>query len=118
MERRRFVLGVVVALTGVAGFTSAASGQRAAPGRSSDQRPRWGQQAEQEFRLGRGLGPKLMTEEEWKEHHEKLRSLTGEERERYREEVHQKMVERAKEKGIAMPPAARGPGARRRAPSN
>jgi len=46
--------------------------------------PRWGQQAEKEFRLGRGLGAQLVTEEEWKEHQRKMGSLTGEERERYR----------------------------------
>jgi hypothetical protein len=50
-----------------------------------------------------------MTEEEWKEHQKKMRSLTGEERERYRQEVHDKMVQRAKEKGITMPAAPRGP---------
>ena len=61
-----------------------------------------------------------MTEEEWKEHQGKMRSLTGEERERYRQEVHDKMVERAKEKGITMPAAPRGPagGPKGRGPSS
>jgi hypothetical protein len=54
------------------------------------------------------MGAKLMTEEEWKEHQQKMRTLTGEERERYRRETHEKMLERAKERGIAMP-AAPGP---------
>lgn len=65
--------------------------------------PRWGQQAEKEFKLGRGMGSKLMTEDEWKEHHQKMQTLKGEERERYRKETHDKMRERAKERGIAMP---------------
>ena len=44
-----------------------------------------------------------MTEEEWKEHQEKMRTLSGEERERYRRETHEKMRDRAKERGVAMP---------------
>jgi len=61
-----------------------------------------------------------MTEEEWKEHQTKMRSLTGEERERYRQEIHDKMAERAKEKGITMPPGPHGPagGPKGRAPSS
>lgn len=51
----------------------------------------------------RGLGPKLMTEEEWKEHRAKMQTLTGEERERYRRETREKMRERATERGLAMP---------------
>jgi hypothetical protein len=86
---------VSVVTAGIAGIASGAAAQGGPP--------RWGQDAEKEFRLGRGMGPKLMTEEEWKEHHEKMRTLTGEERERYRRETHEKMRERAKERGIAMP---------------
>jgi hypothetical protein len=55
------------------------------------------------------MGPKLMTEEEWKEHQEKMRTLTPTEREVYRREMHEKMVARAKERGIEMP-AMPGPG--------
>ena len=100
MERRAFV-GVVIA--GIAGIASDAVAQG----------PRWGQDAEKEFGLGRGMGPKLMTEEEWKQHHEKMRTLKGEDRERYRRETHDKMRERAKERGIAMPaePGPHGRGA-------
>ena len=74
--------------------------------------PRWAQDAEKAFGMGRGLGPKLMTEEEWKEHQAKMRTMTPEERQKYREETHAKMLERAKEKGIAMPPGPTpgGPG--------
>jgi hypothetical protein len=51
-----------------------------------------------------------MTQAEWQEHQQKMRSLSPEERERYRKEIHQKMVERAKEKGITLPtdPGPRG----------
>ncbi|HEX7785660.1 MAG TPA: hypothetical protein VF653_05520 [Methylomirabilota bacterium] len=108
MDRRAFVSVVI------AGMAAIASGAAAQGGPPSGGRPRWGQDAEKEFGLGRGLGPKLMTEEEWKEHHEKMRTLTGEERERYRRETHEKMRERAKERGIAMPaepgPHGRGMG--------
>ena len=69
--------------------------------------PRWAQDAEKTFGMGRGLAPQLMTEEEWKEHQAKMRTLKGEERQKYREEVHAQMLARAKDKGIPMPP---GPG--------
>ena len=71
---------------------------------------RWDRQAEQSFRMGRGQGRQLMTQAEWQEHQQKMRSLSPEERERYRKEMHQKMVERAKEKGITLPedPGSRG----------
>ena len=60
--------------------------------------------------MGRGLAPKLMTEEEWKAHQEKMRTMTPEQREQYRKEVHQQMMERAKEKGISTPPQGGGKG--------
>jgi hypothetical protein len=108
VDRRAFV-SVVIA--GIVGVVSGADAQGSAP---SGGRPPWAQEAEKELRLGRGMGPKLMTEEEWKEHHAKMRTLTGEERERYRREMHDKMRERAKERGIAMPaepgPHGRGGG--------
>jgi len=61
-----------------------------------------------------------MTEEERKEHQRKMRSLTGEERERYRQEVHDKMVKRPKDKGMTMPAAPHGPagGPKGREPSS
>jgi len=106
MERRTFVS---VAAAGVLAGASSALAQAGAKPRQSDQRPRWGRQAEQEFRMGRGLAPQLMTEEEWKEHQQKMRSMTPQEREKYRQEVHQKMVERAREKGITMPSGPKAP---------
>lgn len=110
MERRRFITALIGGI--LAAASTAAFAQAPGP-RTPDARPRWGQQAEKEFRMGRGLGPKLMTEEEWREHQEKMRRMTPEEREKYRREVHEKMVERAREKGIAMPeprgPRGRGP---------
>ena len=102
MDRRTFLLAMSPLLATAAG----ASAQSAAPpAQPPAQRPPWGQQAEKEFRLGRGLAPKLMTEAEWKEHQAKMRTMTPDERTKYREEVHQKMVERAKEKGVTVPPS-------------
>ena len=71
----------------------------------------WEEQAEKNLGLGKGLGRQLMTEEEWREHHRKMQSMNAEERERYRKEVHQQMMERARERGITIPetPAPRGP---------
>jgi hypothetical protein len=99
MDRRTFVSVLVGSVLAVP-FTVSA---QTPPARPPDQRPRWGQQAEKEFRLGRGLAPKLMNEEEWKEHQQKMRTMTAEERRQYREQVHQQMMERAKEQGMAMP---------------
>lgn len=72
----------------------------------------WGQQAEENFRLGPGMGPRLMTEQEWQDHWKKMQSMSPEERQKYREEWHKKMVERARERGITMPemPGPHGPG--------
>jgi hypothetical protein len=58
VDRRAFV-SVVVA--GIAGLASGAAAQGGQP---AGERPRWGQEAEKELRLGRGMGPTLMTEEE------------------------------------------------------
>lgn len=81
MDRRAFVGGLAGVVLGLATRAGAQGGPP--PGRG----PRWAEQAEKDFRLGRGMGPKLMTEEEWKQHQEKMRTLKGEERERYRTEM-------------------------------
>ena len=99
MERRVFLALIATSVLATAGV---AAGQNAAP-----RGPGWGAAAEKEFRMGRGMAPKLMTEEEWKEHQAKMRTLKGPELDAYRREVHDKMVVRAKERGIEMP--ARGP---------
>ena len=104
MERRQ----VIVVLTGGVLAAATAAGAQGPGTTPPATRPRWGQQAEKEFRMGRGLGPQLMTEDEWKEHQEKMRTMTPEQREKYRQEVHQRMLERAKEKGLTVPPAPRG----------
>lgn len=63
------------------------------------------------------FGRELMTEQELREHREKMRSLaTEEERRAFREAHHRRMLERAREKGITLPEeppavgAGRGPG--------
>lgn len=58
------------------------------------------------------FGRELMTQEELTEHRAKMRTLTGEEREAYRLEHHEKMQERAKQRGVTIPdePAIRGKG--------
>lgn len=95
MNRRAFLLAMSAMFATTAGAFAQSPAPPAPP---PAQRPRWGQQAEKEFRLGRGLAPRLMTEEEWKEHQAKMRAMTPEERKKYRAEVHEKMLERAKEK--------------------
>jgi hypothetical protein len=59
-------------------------------------------------------GRDLMTPEELAAHREKMRSFaTREERAAYRAEHHAKMVERAKQRGVELPPQGcpKGPGA-------
>ena len=109
MDRRVFVSVLVGAAFTVAS-SAFGQGAPAQPPPAPRRGPKWGQQAEKDFHLGRGLAPQLMTEEEWKEHQTKMRSLKGDELQKYRQEVHDKMVERAKEKGITMPAAPHGPG--------
>ncbi|MFQ5846690.1 MAG: hypothetical protein ACE5IQ_03340 [Candidatus Methylomirabilales bacterium] len=65
--------------------------------------PQWGRQAEDTFGLGRGMGRRLMSREEWQAHRQTMQRLSPEERQRYREQWHEKMVERARERGITMP---------------
>ena len=79
----------------------------------AQEQSQWEEQAEETFRLIPGMGPQLMTQEEWREHREKMQSMTPEERERYRQEWHKKMMQRARERGIGLPeiPGPRGPGA-------
>ena len=103
MRRRDFLTAFASIILAV---TTSARAQGPGPGAGPGPKggPRWSQDAEKTFGMGRGLGSKLMTEEEWKEHQAKMRTMTGEERQKYRAEVHAKMLERAKEKGIAIPP--------------
>ena len=90
MNRRSFILTVAPALV--------------LPGVLAHAQPApWAEQAEREFGMGRGLGRQLMTEAEWQEHQQKMRTMTSEERARYREEMHERMRERAKEKAMAIP---------------
>jgi len=76
--------------------------------------PSWERQTEQELGVGRGVARQLTSEEEWQEHRQKMMSLPPAERERYRQEWHEKMRARAKEKGIELPqtpgPHRGGPG--------
>jgi hypothetical protein len=49
--------------------------------------PRWAQDAEKTFGMGRGPRPKLMTEEAWTEHQAKMRAMMPEECQKDREET-------------------------------
>lgn len=95
MKRRTFIALLGTSVLAAAGSAAA---QNASPRKGGG----WGANAEKEFRLGAGLAPKLMTEEEWKEHQAKMRTLKGPELDAYRRETHDKMVARAKERGIDM----------------
>jgi len=112
MRRRAFLAAFAGAILAAKTARAQGPGAGSGAGPKGGGGPRWSQEAEKTFHMGRGLGPKLMTEEEWKEHQAKMRTMTGEERQKYREEVHAKMLERAKEKGIAMPPGPMPKGGR------
>jgi len=76
--------------------------------------PGWQQQADQALGAGRGIGRRLMTEEEWQAHRQQMHTLQGKEREKARQAWHEQMRERAKDKGITLPatpgPHRGGPG--------
>ena len=62
-------------------------------------------------------GSELMTQQERQEHRSKMQSMSGnEEREEYRMQHHEKMMERAKEKGVRLPerPQSQGRGMNQR----
>jgi hypothetical protein len=104
MNRRAFASLVIAGIAGLASHAAAQGGPP--PGRG----PRWAQDAEKEFKVGPGMGPRLMTEDEWKEHRTKMQTLKGAELEAYRRATHEKMAARAKERGIEMGPGrGRGP---------
>jgi hypothetical protein len=96
----------------LAGSVVAAATQASGQGPASNKGAGWAAGAEMEFGIGAGMGLKLMTEEEWKEHQAKMRTLKGAERDVYRRETHAKMAARAKERGIEMRGTS-GPGGRR-----
>jgi hypothetical protein len=97
------MLTVILSITG--GFVSLIP----ATSMAADQERSQAQTQKQE----RIFGSQLMTRKERAEHRAKLRSLkTLEEREAYRLEHHNKMLERAKERGVTLPdePPAGGMG--------
>jgi hypothetical protein len=60
-------------------------------------------------------GRQLMTQEEIREHQRSMRTLQGAEREAYRQQHHERMMLRARERGVELPdsPPAAGGGAGR-----
>lgn len=64
---------------------------------------RWERQAEESFNLVPGMGRRLMSEQEWKEYQQKMQGIDPADRERYRAEWYEKMVERARERAIKTP---------------
>lgn len=91
---------MVTVITGVLALTGNAA-------LAADQKP--AQQAQEQI-----FGSQLMTSQERLEHRSKMRSAkTAEEREQIRKDHHERMKERAKERGVTLPeepPPARGGG--------
>ncbi len=67
----------------------------------------WDKLVEKSFGLPRGLGLKLMTEEKWDEQKKIMLRMSPQERQEYKNSMHLKLVEAAKEKGIAIPQAGK-----------
>jgi hypothetical protein len=53
-------------------------------------------------------GRQLMTQEEIQEHRRNMRTLRGEEREAYLQQHHERMTQRARERGVDLPDTPRG----------
>jgi Ni/Co efflux regulator RcnB len=99
MSRKKILSGLAVAMFCSAGFAVAAD---VAPGQTQDR-------AQNRQTVGR----QIMTDEERNEQRAKMRSTTSqEERNKVRAEQHEKMKQRAKEKGVTLPdnPPAQGQG--------
>jgi hypothetical protein len=113
MRRRarfRFAGALLALLAGPVAAQPAEPPDAGAPDREQVQeRAREELQVERRERV---FGRDLMTEEELRQHHETLRSLrTEEERERFRKEHHERMLERARERGVEIPAEpGQGPG--------
>jgi hypothetical protein len=106
MDMKKWLYGLVLGLmlswamsTGIA----AAQEQPAAQGG-------WEQQAEESFYLPQGTGGRLMNQEEWQQHRQKMQSMNAQERDRYRQEWHKRMMQRAHECGVGMPEMPGGHG--------
>jgi hypothetical protein len=101
MKRETFVVyALAIALLLFPGLTSAA-----------DQGP--AHETAQTQKEEQIYGSQLMTQEERTEYHAKMRAAkTAEEREQIREEHHERMKDRAKERGVTLPdePCDRGSG--------
>ncbi|HSP01468.1 MAG TPA: hypothetical protein VLN90_08415, partial [Thioalkalivibrio sp.] len=69
----------------------------------------FGAQAQEDEVFGR----QLMTQQEIQEHQRQMRNLQGGEREAYRQEHHERMLERAREHGVDLPDEPRGDGSGR-----
>jgi len=96
MKRRSIVGAVLAAAILVPG--SALLAQEGKPLQAQEQMQTQEQAREQVY------GWELMTEEERLQHREKMRTMTTEEeRNRYRQEHHEKMQERAKQQGVELP---------------
>lgn len=62
----------------------------------------WDRLVEKSFGLPKGLGTVLMTLEEWEEEKKIMVGMTPQERQLYKNSMHLKLTEKAREKGIAL----------------
>ena len=100
------IFGAALLWVGVIMVTPSAFAQTQEKPVTQDQQlgqQKWDQNAEKTFGLERGIGRQLMTQEEWQEHHQRMRQMNGQDCEQYRNEWQAKMQARAKEKGITLP---------------
>lgn len=102
LKRKIFLsLAIIAVLVFAGGYLY--TGPAMADEEAEESESGWETRAEKSFGIGHGLGRKLMTEDEWKEHQQKMRTMTSEEKIEYRRKVHEELRERAAEKGIKMP---------------
>lgn len=75
--------------------------QQTSPGTKSG--ANWSMQAEESFYLNSGMAERLMTQDEWQKYSQKMQGMKADEREEFRREMHSKMMDRAREKGLQVP---------------
>jgi len=96
--RRRSIVGAVLAVAVLIPGSAVLAQEEGKPLQAQEQMQTQEQAREQVY------GWELMTEEERLQHQEKMRTMTTEEeRNRYQQEHHEKMQERAKQQGVELP---------------
>jgi hypothetical protein len=99
----RYVLNSLAGLLMISLLVLHPAGAQAQSQGQNGQEAAWKTDVERTFYLSPGLGEKLMTQDEWKSHQGRLYEMDFNEQAAYRQEWHKKLMQQARDKGIALP---------------